>query len=175
MGDNFLIFMFIIGVSYVLMYIVDAMGKEQMRKDKAIGNLDIAPFNFTTTKYVNYNFPQGMEVKEVVLVITKSGNMKLKVSLNEKNEVYAEYLKRISLRANINDFKDDEYDHNNTYIIDINREDAKALTEHIIRQYFKYDGKIYYQEVIISQRDEDGLAVGLEYNFIERRNFYNRI
>ena len=177
MGDIFIFIMFMIFATLAFNSFTEYLTEEEKKRKQRmvrgdIRNLLSPPFQ-TKGGYIDYNYPSEMVVKEIILVITRSGNMKLKVSLNRKNEVFEEYIKRISLRAEINDYKDQEFETNNTYIINIAREDAKSLSESIIREYFRYKNKIYYQEVnIVGSLDGEG---ALDYAFIESESFYNRI
>ena len=150
-------------------YLIYLSYQDHVNKSNAITSETSGTLRTVPVGYINYNYPKSMKVEEITLVITKSGNLKIKVTVENNKEDYGPYIEMILVDSILNKYRDTD----DTYIVDISRKDAKIISEDIIKMYYKYTGRVYYQEVnVISDIDNNET---LDYTYISRSSFDMRI
>ena len=158
---------------YMFITNVITISQNNIDEEEEVTVTSTSPFELRkykpTKASLNYNYPKSLIVDEITLVVTKSGNMKIKVSVTEKTNNNGLYIERILLNSSMNEYDTDD----NVYIVDVDRKDAKIITDNIIRDYYNYKGRIYFQEVNVISNEDDNET--LEYTYISRSSFTMRI
>ena len=113
---------------------------------------------------IDYNYPKSMVIEEIVLAVTKDGDLRIKIRINRKCNDHINYIEKFRDNTHICKLEN-IYD---MYVLIIPRRYARGLTISRIRKYFRYDRKIYYQYVNVINNK-------FNYEFVSRSDYDIRI